>query len=226
MEQDINKNYQAIVQRVHRAAQEHARSSQEICLLAVSKGQSAAAIKQLYELGVTQFGENYWQEARDKLQALSTYPIQWHFLGQLQSNKIKSIAQHFSWVHSVTRLSELELFAKHRPSTFKPINICLEVLVPGALNAAALPLDEISGLLERAQGWPKLRIRGLMVMAAPHQSDDQTRAVFHQVHEAFVRLKSQWDQDFDTLSMGMSSDFEFAIAEGSTMVRIGRSLFE
>ncbi|HEU5280891.1 MAG TPA: YggS family pyridoxal phosphate-dependent enzyme [Gammaproteobacteria bacterium] len=193
-----------------------------VALLAVSKQQSIEAITELYQQGQRAFGENYLQEALIKMEALKHLNIEWHFIGHIQRNKTKKIAEHFAWVQSV----DSELIAKRlneaRPTNLPPLNICLEVNVDNEPNKSGVALDAVLPLAKVCLSLPKLRLRGLM--AIPKANTDP--------HHAFQTLRNIHDTlntlgfSLDTLSMGMSADYELAIEAGSTMVRLGTALFQ
>jgi pyridoxal phosphate enzyme (YggS family) len=193
-----------------------------VILLAVSKQQSIEAIAELYQQGQRAFGENYLQEALTKIEALKHLTIEWHFIGHIQRNKTKKIAEHFAWVQSV----DSELIAKRlneaRPDHLPPLNICLEVNVDNEPNKAGVALDAVLPLAKVCLTLPKLRLRGLM--AIPKANTDPRHA-FQTLRETYDTL-NQLGFSLDTLSMGMSADYELAIEAGSTMVRLGTAVFQ
>ncbi len=197
------------------------RDAATVGLLAVSKTQPAAAIREAFAAGLRDFGENYLQEALDKQVELDDLPLIWHFIGPIQSNKTKAIAEHFDWVHSVDRLKIAQRLSDQRPATLPPLNICLQVNVSGEASKSGCTPQELGPLAEAVAAMPQLRLRGLMCIPAPTEDPAEQRA-------AFARLRLLRDElalDLDTLSMGMSQDLEAAIAEGATWVRIGTALF-
>ncbi|MGA6098113.1 YggS family pyridoxal phosphate-dependent enzyme [Stutzerimonas marianensis] len=217
----IANNIAKVAARIREAAQAVGRNPDEVHLLAVSKTQSAEAIRQAHVAGLRDFGENYVQEALEKQTALADLPLAWHFIGPIQSNKTKSIAEHFDWVHSVDRLKIAQRLSDQRPVDKPPLDICLQVNVSGEASKSGCEPHEVAELARRIAELPRLRLRGLMTIPAP--TDDLAEQ-----HAAFARLRQlQADLalNLDTLSMGMSQDLEAAIAEGATWVRIGTALF-
>lgn len=217
----IEKNIAKVAARIREAAQAVGRDPASVGLLAVSKTQPATAIREAAEAGVRDFGENYLQEALDKQAELSELPLTWHFIGPIQSNKTKSIAEHFDWVHSVDRLKIAQRLSDQRPAELPPLNICLQVNVSGEASKSGCAPEELLQLAQAVAAMPQLRLRGLMCIPAPSEDPAEQRA-------AFARLRALRDElplPLDTLSMGMSQDLEAAIAEGATWVRIGTALF-
>ncbi len=217
----IEKNIAKVAARIREAAQAVGRDPASVGLLAVSKTQPAATIREAAEAGMRDFGENYLQEALDKLSELSELPLTWHFIGPIQSNKTKSIAEHFDWVHSVDRLKIAQRLSDQRPAELPPLNICLQVNVSGEASKSGCAPEELPQLAQAVAAMPRLRLRGLMCIPAPSEDPAEQRA-------AFARLRALRDElplTLDTLSMGMSQDLEAAIAEGATWVRIGTALF-
>lgn len=217
----IANNIAKVAARIREAAQAVARDPAEVGLLAVSKTQPAAAIREACTTGVRDFGENYLQEALDKQAELADLPLIWHFIGPIQSNKTKPIAEHFAWVHSVDRLKIAQRLSDQRPAALPPLNICLQVNVSGEASKSGCAPEELQALAQAVAALPRLRLRGLMCIPAPTDDPAEQRA-------AFARLRTlcnELDLNLDTLSMGMSQDLEAAIAEGATWVRIGTALF-
>ena len=217
----IEKNIAKVAARIREAAQAVHRDAATVGLLAVSKTQPAAAIREAFAAGLRDFGENYLQEALDKQVELDDLPLIWHFIGPIQSNKTKAIAEHFDWVHSVDRLKIAQRLSDQRPATLPPLNVCLQVNVSGEASKSGCTPQELGPLAEAVAAMPQLRLRGLMCIPAPTENPAEQRA-------AFARLRLLRDElalDLDTLSMGMSQDLEAAIAEGATWVRIGTALF-
>jgi len=217
----IEKNIAKVAARIREAAQAVDRDPATVGLLAVSKTQPAAAIREAAAAGIRDFGENYLQEALDKQAELSDLPLAWHFIGPIQSNKTKSIAEHFDWVHSVDRLKIAQRLSDQRPAELPPLNICLQVNVSGEASKSGCAPEELLQLAQAVGAMPQLRLRGLMCIPAPSEDPAEQRA-------AFARLRALRDElplTLDTLSMGMSQDLEAAIAEGATWVRIGTALF-
>jgi pyridoxal phosphate enzyme (YggS family) len=207
--------------RIREAAQAAQRDPAAVGLLAVSKTQPAAAIRQAHAHGLADFGENYVQEALAKQAELNDLPLTWHFIGPIQSNKTRAIAEHFDWVHSVDRLKIAQRLAEQRPAHLPPLNICLQVNVSGEASKSGCTPEDLPALAAAVAQLPQLRLRGLM--AIPEPSDDPAEQ-----HAAFARLRELQGAlpfQLDTLSMGMSHDLEAAIAEGATWVRVGTALF-
>jgi len=193
-------------------------------LLAVSKTFGAAAVRELAVCGQREFGENYVQEALDKQRELSDMPLEWHFIGPIQSNKTRPVAEHFSWVHSVDRLKIAERLSAQRPAGLPPLQVCIELNVSGEASKGGVSLDQLWPLADAVAPLPGLELRGLMAIPAPASGLAEQRAAFRQVREAFDAL-IRHGHALDTLSMGMSGDLEAAILEGATIVRIGTALF-
>jgi len=217
----IAENIAKVRARIREAAQASQRDSAAIGLLAVSKTQPPAAIRQAHAAGLRDFGENYLQEALGKQLELADLDLTWHFIGPIQSNKTKPIAEHFAWVHSVDRLKIAERLAAQRPAHLPPLNICLQVNVSFEPSKSGCTPDELPALAQAVTQLPQLRLRGLMTI--PEPTDDPAAQ-----HAAFARLRELRDGlnlGLDSLSMGMSHDLEAAIAEGATWVRIGTALF-
>ncbi|MGE8497330.1 MAG: YggS family pyridoxal phosphate-dependent enzyme [Pseudomonas sp.] len=217
----IAENIAKVGARIREAAQASERDFSSIGLLAVSKTKPAEAVREAFAAGQHDFGENYLQEALDKQAALADLPLIWHFIGPIQSNKTRPIAEHFAWVHSVDRLKVAERLSAQRPTHLPPLNICLQVNVSGEASKSGCSPDELAALAHAVTQLPNLKLRGLM--AIPEPTDDPV-----QQRGAFARLRALQDHlglGLDTLSMGMSHDLEAAIAEGATWVRIGTALF-
>lgn len=214
-------NLSAISARIARAAQAAGRDPASVQLLAVSKTKPASAIREIHAAGVRDVGENYLQEALTKQQALSDLPLIWHFIGPIQSNKTKAIAEHFDWVHSVDRLKIAQRLSEQRPAGLAPLNICLQVNVSGEDSKSGCAPADLPALANAVAALPNLRLRGLM--AIPEPTDD--RAAQEAAFATLRQLQEDLGLGLDTLSMGMSHDLEAAIAQGATWVRIGTALF-
>ena len=222
---NLQSNLNQIQQLIKQAALESGRNENEVLLLAVSKQQSAKSIAQLFELGVKNFGENYFQEAHEKINALKELPICWHFIGPIQSNKAKNIARDFNWVHSINRLKIAQILNEHRPSNLPPLNVCLQVnLVPEETKSGISPEDVIELALSVSQ-LPHLKLRGLMTIPPPEHNPQKQYELFRQMALLLKSLNIQLGLNMDTLSMGMSDDLVPAIKAGATIVRIGRAIF-
>ncbi|WAJ37093.1 YggS family pyridoxal phosphate-dependent enzyme [Pseudomonas sp. GOM7] len=217
----IAENIAKVGARIREAAQASQRDFAGIGLLAVSKTKPAEAIREAHAAGIRDFGENYLQEALEKQATLSDLPLIWHFIGPIQSNKTRPIAEHFDWVHSVDRLKIAQRLSDQRPAHLPALNICLQVNVSGEQSKSGCSPAELAELAQAVAALPNLHLRGLM--AIPEPTDDVAAQ-----HAAFARLRQLRDDlalNLDTLSMGMSHDLEAAIAEGATWVRIGTALF-
>ena len=217
----IAENIAKVGARIREAAQASQRNFADIGLLAVSKTKPADAIREAHAAGVCDFGENYLQEALEKQTQLADLPLIWHFIGPIQSNKTRPIAEHFDWVHSVDRLKIAQRLSEQRPAHLPALNICMQVNVSGEQSKSGCSPEELTALARAVVALPNLRLRGLM--AIPEPTDDVAAQ-----HAAFARLRQLRDElalNLDTLSMGMSHDLEAAIAEGATWVRIGTALF-
>lgn len=217
----IAENIAKVGARIREAAQASQRDYAAIGLLAVSKTKPAAAIRQAHAAGLADFGENYLQEALEKQLELRDLPLIWHFIGPIQSNKTRAIAEHFAWVHSVDRLKVAERLSAQRPPHLPPLNICLQVNVSGESSKAGCSPQELPALALAVARLPRLRLRGLMSIPEPTADPATQHAAFARLRE----LRDSLDLDLDTLSMGMSHDLEAAIAEGATWLRIGTALF-
>ena len=189
--------------------------------MAVSKTRPASAIRDAWAAGLTHIGENYLQEALDKIDQLQDLPLVWHFIGPIQSNKTRAIAEHFDWVHSVDRLKIAQRLSEQRPAQLPPLNICLQVNISGEASKSGVTPAELPQLADAVAALPNLQLRGLMAIPAPAADSAGRRAPLQALREAMANL----DLPLDTLSMGMSDDLDEAIAEGSTLVRIGTALF-
>lgn len=221
---DIPKNLLTVESRIAAACNAAQRPRHSVQLLAVSKTQSVQAVAQLASCGQVAFGENYVQEALPKLAALSQLQLEWHFIGPIQSNKTADIAAHFDWAHGVDRLKIAERLSAQRPAHLPALNICVQVNVSGEVSKSGCRPEDVSALCSRLIGLPGLRLRGLMALPAPAAQQANVRASFHILRQLFER-QAATTPHWDTLSMGMSDDLEEAIAEGSTLIRIGSALF-
>ena len=226
----IIKQFTHIKQRIEHACQSsHRTIDYPVTLLAVSKRHPAEKIQSIYELGQRDFGESYLQEALQKIELLSDLDITWHFIGPIQSNKTKQIAQYFQWVHSVDRLKIAHRLSQQHPSELTPLNICLQVNISQEVQKSGFSNSEIHQAIEEISSLPNLALRGLMAIpkATPEGSEQftQQRVAFKQLHMLMQQLNNKYNLHMDTLSMGMSNDLEAAITEGATIVRIGTALF-
>jgi len=215
---------QAIRRNIDEAARNAGCAPDAVSLLAVSKTHSCALIRQAFEAGQRCFGENYVQEALDKISALADLPVEWHFIGPIQSNKTRPIAEHFDWVHGVDRLKIAQRLNEARPLELAPLNVCIQVNVSGEASKSGCAPEELAGLAQAVAAMPRLKLRGLM--AIPEPTADI--ALQHQRFRMLAQLMGELNRQglaLDTLSMGMSDDYPAAIAEGSTMIRIGTAIF-
>ncbi len=220
----IASNLETVCQQVQMAVAQAGRPENAVTLLAVSKTRPAADLRAAYAEGQRDFGENYLQESLEKIDALADLPLCWHFIGPIQSNKTRPVAEHFHWVHSVEREKIGRRLAEQRPAGMPPLNICLQVNISGEASKSGCLPEDVPALAAALTQQPALVVRGLM--AIPQATDDEAeqRAVFGRMQQLLCDLQTDHPQ-MDTLSMGMSGDMTAAIAAGSTMVRIGTAIF-
>ncbi|HXZ10133.1 MAG TPA: YggS family pyridoxal phosphate-dependent enzyme [Paraburkholderia sp.] len=223
---DLVHNLDAVRHRIALAAQLAGRDPASVELLAVSKTFPAEDVRAAHAAGQRAFGENYVQESITKIEALADLraALEWHFIGPLQSNKTKPVAQHFDWVHSVDRLKIAERLAEQRPDNLPPLNVCLQVNVSGEASKSGVAPVEAAALARSVAALPRLRLRGLMSIPEAADSIDAQRAPHRLLHELFDQLRTE-GLALDTLSMGMSGDLEAAVLEGATIVRVGTAIF-
>ena len=223
----ISQNISQIHNDIQEASAINA-SAEKITLVAVSKGQSFNKIIEAFNVGILNFGENYLQEALDKKKQLEKLPIQWHFLGPIQSNKCKLIAENFNWVHSVDRIKVMKLLNDNRPSNVPPLNICIQINTSGEETKSGIPIKDtkiqLIELIQALKELPKLKLRGIMSIPSNTENIKQVVDEFKAMHILYSELKNEINT-IDTLSMGMSSDFKLAIEYGSNLVRIGTAIF-
>lgn len=220
----ISANLQAVLARIEAAARKFGRNPDDISLLAVSKTWPAVYVRAAVDAGQRAFGENYVQEGVDKTIELAALGLSWHFIGPLQSNKTRRVAETFGWVHSVERLKTAERLSEQRPDALPPLQICLQVNVSGEETKSGVALSELRPLALQVARLPRLKLRGVMAIPAPLDDFDAQRQSFRLVREAYEQLRSE-GLALDTLSMGMTHDLEAAIAEGATLVRVGTAIF-
>lgn len=220
----IQENLAKVQRRIASAAAEAGRPVSEIALLAASKTRTAAEILAAYHAGQFAFGENYVNEAVDKIAALSDLPLEWHYIGAIQSNKTRLIAAHFSWVHTLDSVKHAKRLDAQRSRDKPPMNVCIQVNISHEESKGGIAAAELPALAREVMSCDGLRLRGLMALPAPVDDYAQQRENFSQLR----RLREQLQQqgiELDTLSMGMSADLEAAVAEGATIVRIGTAIF-
>lgn len=224
----IAHNLQAVDASILAAASACGRTRADVQLLAVSKTFPTEAVMEAIGAGQYAFGENYLQEALDKIaavsQALPGAPVEWHFIGPIQSNKTRPIATSFDWVHTVDRLKIAQRLSEQRPAQAAPLNICLQVNISGEASKSGVTPAELPELARLVAQLPRLRLRGLMAIPQPETDEMHQRAAFAQLRTLFEQLRGD-GLNLDTLSMGMSADMGAAIAEGATMVRVGSAIF-
>ncbi|MBB5017463.1 hypothetical protein HNQ59_000727 [Chitinivorax tropicus] len=220
----IKTALQAVNSHIRAAEASCQRPAGSVRLLAVSKTFPAESVREAFEGGQTAFGENYVQEGVAKIQALADLPLEWHFIGPLQSNKTRPVAEHFHWVHSIDRLRVAERLSAQRPATLPPLQICLQVNVSGEASKSGCAPADLPALAAAVRTLPHLQLRGLMCI--PEATDDEAalRLQFQTLRRALMEL-NQGGLGLDTLSMGMSNDMALAISEGATLVRIGTAIF-
>jgi pyridoxal phosphate enzyme (YggS family) len=222
--QNLTLHVNHVRSRIRSAAIAAGRNPESVTLVAVTKGKTAESVRLAATAGVTDFGENYLQEALAKMDQLADLKLKWHFIGGIQSNKTRAIAERFDWVQSVDRFSVARRLSEQRPFHAPPLNVCIQVaLVPEPTKGGVAP-DELAELARAIAGLPRLVLRGLMCVPPPQPNAAAERAVFAKLRAALDDLNAG-GLKLDTLSMGMSGDFESAIAEGATLVRIGTALF-
>lgn len=227
LNESLDSSYAQALKRLRDALEDAGRAQEAAKLLAVSKTKPAAMIRQAWQLGQREFGENYLQEALEKQTELTDLDgIVWHFIGPLQSNKTRSVAEHFDWVHSVDRLKIAKRLSEQRPAHLAPLNICLQVNISREESKAGVLPEALEELAKEVATLPNLHLRGLMAIPAPAKDISAQRQPLAALREAFTALQSSLpDAPLDTLSMGMSDDLEAAILEGATLVRLGTAIF-
>lgn len=224
MSLDIAHNLAAVRQQINAVAAEFGRNPAEIHLLAVSKTQPIDAVRAAIAAGQRAFGENYLQDALPKIEALRDFDLEWHYIGPLQSNKTRPIAENFSWVQSLDSLKHARRLNEQRPDELPPLNICVQVNSSGEVQKSGIAPEELSAFVNALQELPRLRLRGLMTVPAICDDFNAQRRPFQLLASLYQDLQAQ-GLALDTLSMGMTADLRAAIAEGATMVRIGTAIF-
>jgi pyridoxal phosphate enzyme (YggS family) len=222
----IANNIQQVQRRIAAACAAAQRPVQSVTLLAVSKTQEASAVRDAFAAGQRAFGENYVQEALDKMVALADLrpQIEWHLIGPLQSNKTRVVAEHFDWVHSIDRLKVAQRLSDQRPARLPPLDVCLQVNVSGEASKSGVAPVDVPGLARTVAALPRLRLRGLMAIPEP-EGDFEAQRAPHRLLRELQQVLVRDGLPLDTLSMGMSADLEAAVAEGATLVRIGTAIF-
>ena len=222
--QNLARHVRDVQERIARAAARGGRSAQSVTLLAATKAQPPQVLRAAADCGLQDFGESYLQEALPKLDALRDRALTWHFIGQIQANKTRPIAESFAWVHAIDRLRIAERLAAQRPHYAPPLNVCLQVHIGGEASKGGVEPGELAALARAVAALPRLSLRGLMCIPPQESAVPRQRAWFRELCEHQAALNAQ-GLSLDTLSMGMSGDFEAAIEEGATLVRLGTALF-
>jgi pyridoxal phosphate enzyme (YggS family) len=223
----IEKNITSVKQRIDQAVTQAGRDPKSLKLLAVSKTRPASDIEEAFIKGLSAFGENYLQEAIEKINSLATLGAEWHFIGPLQSNKTRQVAEHFDWVHSVDRIKIAKRLSEQRPNHLPPINICLQVNIDAEPSKSGVLPEDAIDLALIISDLPNIHLRGLMAIPKASSTLDAQRQPFRALRLLKEQVNQQLDnsQKLDTLSMGMSGDIEAAILEGSTILRVGTDIF-
>lgn len=221
---DIESNLAAVRARIAAACRAAGRAADTVQLLAVSKTFGADAVRAAHAAGQSAFGENYVQEALDKRAQLSDLPLVWHYIGPIQSNKTRTIAENFDWVHSIDREKIAARLSEQRPASLPPLQVCVQVNISGEASKSGCAPADAAVLCRAVVALPRLRLRGLMAIPAPAAEGGDPHAPFRALHALYASLRRE-GLELDTLSAGMSDDLEAAIAEGSTLVRIGTAIF-
>jgi pyridoxal phosphate enzyme (YggS family) len=224
MNASIADNLAQVHAQIQAACQAAGRAESSVRLLAVSKTWGDDAVRQAYAAGQAAFGENYIQEAVDKITALQDLPLEWHCIGPIQSNKTRLVAEHFDWVHSIDRLKIAQRLSEQRPAQLPPLQVCIQVNVDGGETKSGVSPQDLPALAQAVAALPNMQLRGLMTIPEPAESEAAARAVHRQARLLLESLITQ-GLALDTLSMGMSADMAPAIAEGSTLVRVGTAIF-
>lgn len=221
---DLHKHIDNVLAKISEYATDYGRQPDSVHLLAVSKKHPAAMIREAYQYGLRRFGENYLQEALEKMNQLTDLDIEWHFIGPIQSNKTREIASHFDWVHSVDRLKIAHRLNEQRPDDLPPINICLQVNISQESSKSGMSLAELDDICENISHMKRVHLRGLMAIPAPADDLEQQRLPFRALRLHLQKLEKKYP-GMDTLSMGMTNDMQAAIAEGANLIRIGTGIF-
>jgi pyridoxal phosphate enzyme (YggS family) len=220
----ISSNLQSVRDRIAAACAGAQRTPEQVALLAVSKTFGPDAVREAHAAGQLAFGENYIQEAVEKIALLADLPLEWHCIGPIQSNKTRLVAQHFHWAHTIDRLKVAQRLSEQRPAGLQRLQVCIQVNVDGGATKSGVSPEEAADLAREVAALPNLRLRGLMTIPEPAATHEEQFAVHHKAAELFHVLRQQ-GLPLDTLSMGMTADLEAAVAAGSTMVRVGTAIF-
>ncbi len=223
----ISDNVAKVQSRIQKAEQEYHREPGSVQLIAVSKTKPFTDIRTAYACGLTHFAENYVQEALDKIEKLKDLAITWHFIGPIQSNKTRIIAENFSWIHSLDRYKIAHRLSEQRPVALPPLQVCLQVNISEEESKSGIAPNELEDIYRQIADLPNLTVRGLMAIPEPCADFDKQRKIFAELAAYLRELAAlqKTQAKLDTLSIGMSADLEAAIAAGSTMVRIGTDIF-
>ncbi len=220
----VTENLRKIRDLLAEAALDAGRRPESVKLLAVSKKQPVSAIVEAISAGQTDFGENQVAEGIDKITEIANPDLTWHFIGHLQTNKTRAVAEHFDWVHSIDRIKTARRLSDQRPDGMTPLNVCVQVNVDDEHSKSGVPLAEAARLAREIAALPRLRLRGFMCLPAIREDADAQRKPFRRLRELAAQLEAD-GLETDTLSMGMSGDFRAAVMEGSTIVRVGTAIF-
>ena len=220
---EIKTEIKSLLQEINEICIEENRDPKEIIVIAASKKQSVLSIKKAFLNGITNFGENFLQEAERKISAIGPGPI-WHFIGSIQSNKAKKIAKLFNWVHTIDRIKVADKLNQYRHSDRGKLNICVQINLDYEVNKSGIPLEEAKDFVCELMNFQMLKVRGLMTIPQPTKNFDIQRSRFAKIRLEFEELREAYPH-LDTLSMGMSNDFKAAVREGTTMIRIGENIF-
>ncbi len=221
---NVSDNITKLLNRVRLAAKKSQRNPDDICIVAASKTRSAESIRTAYQSGLRNFGENYLQEALNKIVALADLPLVWHFIGPIQSNKTRALAENFDWVHSVDRHKIARRLSEQRPKHLAKLQICLQVNISGETSKSGVAPEDLPALARDVLTLPNINLRGLMAIPAATPDEEQQLDAFHRMRELMTTLQV-FSPGLDTLSMGMSADLEAAIDQGSNLIRVGTDIF-
>jgi pyridoxal phosphate enzyme (YggS family) len=222
---DIAMRITSVHKRIIDACEQFGRNPQDITLLAVSKAQPLCKLEMAIEAGLSSFGENYVQDAVNKITAMGHARLVWHFIGNVQTNKAKLVAEHFDWVHTIDSLKIAERLSKRRPEGLQPLQVCIQVNISNELTKAGVKVDAVETLAKAIRHLPGLQLRGLMAVPKPSSDMEEQRRPFKALRDTMLSCNHVLGLHMDTLSMGMSNDFTAAIAEGATIIRVGTDIF-